>query len=359
MAYVMSDLIRQEIKSLSAYHVPPADNLVKLDAMENPYALPDDIQTLWLEVLAKAEINRYPDPGAQKLTQKIKQVMQVPADQSVILGNGSDELIQIMAMALAKPRAAILAPEPSFVMYKMIATFVGMDYIGVPLNDDFSLDIDATLAAIKTHQPALIFLAYPNNPTGNCFAEGDIVSILNAAEGLVVLDEAYHPFSNHSFMSRLGDFDNLLVMRTVSKMGMAGLRLGMLAGAKKWIMEFDKIRLPYNINVLTQLSVEFALEHNAVFEQQAKLICQQREILLQKLALLDGVQVYPSQANFILIRVQKADAHQVFSCLKEQGILIKNLNPSGGLLTQCLRLTVGTQSQNEACLQALEKCLSV
>jgi len=357
MAYTMSDIIRQEIQVLSAYHVPPAEDLIKLDAMENPYALPDDIQSLWLDVLAKAEINRYPDPAAHKLSEKIKQVMQVPDDQDVILGNGSDELIQIMAMAVAKPGRSILAPEPGFVMYKMIATFVGMNYIGVPLEEDFSLDMDATLSAIKSHQPALIFLAYPNNPTGNCFAEDDIISILNTAEGLVVLDEAYHPFSNHSFMSRLGEFENLLVMRTVSKMGMAGLRLGMLAGAKKWIIEFDKIRLPYNINVLTQLSVEFALEHNDVFEQQAQLICQQREVLLTALAAMDNIQVYPSQANFILIRLLSADANDVFECLKKQGILIKNLHPAGASLQQCLRLTVGTPIQNERCLQVLKQCL--
>ena len=354
----MSNLIREEIQALSAYHVPPAEDLIKLDAMENPYPLPDEIQSLWLAVLAKAEINRYPDPAAQKLSKKIKQVMCVAEKQRIILGNGSDELIQIMAMAVAKPGRSILAPEPSFVMYKMIATFVGMNYIGVPLNDDFSLDIEVMLSAIKTHQPSLIFLAYPNNPSGNCFNESEIESILNTAEGLVVLDEAYHPFSNHSFMPRLGEFENLLVMRTVSKMGMAGLRLGMLAGAEKWITEFDKIRLPYNINVLTQLSVEFALEHNDVFEQQAQLICQQREVLLVALAAMDNIQVYPSQANFILIRLLSADANDVFECLKKQGILIKNLHPAGALLQQCLRLTVGTPAQNEACLAALKECLS-
>ncbi len=353
----MSDLIRKEIQALSAYHVPDPGDLIKLDAMENPYSLPAKLQQQWLEHLSGAPINRYPDPAARALTQKIKQVMQVPDGQQIMLGNGSDELIQIMAMAVAKQGRQIMAPEPGFVMYKMIATFVGMDYLGIPLQADFSLHMDAMLSAIEQYQPALIFLAYPNNPTGNCFDESDIVAIIKAAQGLVVVDEAYHPFSDHSFMSRLGEFENLLVMRTVSKMGMAGLRLGMLAGDTKWIAEFDKIRLPYNINVLTQISVAFALDHNDVFEQQAKMICQQRSELFNRLSAMDGLQVYPSQANFILIRLLNADANKVFECLKEQGVLIKNLHPAGGMLSQCLRLTVGTQEENQACIRALEKCL--
>jgi histidinol-phosphate aminotransferase len=350
-------LIRSEIAALSAYHVPDSGDLIKLDAMENPYQLPEKLLKEWLDILSRVSLNRYPDPSAAKLTKKLRAYMQVPEDQGSILGNGSDELIQIMAMAVAKPGRKILAPEPGFVMYKMIATFVGMDYVGVPLNEDFSLNLSATLVAVKQHQPALIFLAYPNNPTSNLFDEDAIVEIIKAAEGLVVVDEAYHPFACKSFMSRLGEFDNMVVMRTVSKMGLAGLRLGMLAGPTQWLKEFDKVRLPYNINVLTQTSASFAIDHADVFEQQAASIREQRELMFEELSLIDEIKAYPSKANFILMRLEKSDATQVFESLKGQGILIKNMSPQGGVLGQCLRVTVGSPEENKVFISSLKKAL--
>jgi len=232
-----------------------------------------------------------------------------------------------------------------------------MEYVGVPLQQDFSLDMQAMMAAIKQHQPAIIFLAYPNNPTGNLFSEDDIVEIIKAAEGLVVVDEAYHPFACTSFMSRLGEFDNLLVMRTVSKMGLAGLRLGLLAGPEKWIGEFDKVRLPYNINILTQVTAEFALKHSDVFEQQATLIREQRDWLFSELSHFSQFEVFPSRANFILMRVLEGDATSIFESLKQQGVLIKNMHPAGGVLSQCLRVTVSSAEENTALVKALGNCV--
>lgn len=355
----MSDLIRKEIQALNAYHVADPGDMIKLDAMENPYHMPEALMDEWLGLVKKAEINRYPDPSAQKLTAMLRSYMGVPQNKSmnnsIILGNGSDELIQMLAMAVSQPGRKILAPAPGFVMYSMIATFVSMDYIGVPLQEDFSLDMPAMLEAIKIHQPALIFLAYPNNPTGNLFAEEEIVEILNAAEGLVIVDEAYHPFACTSFMSRLGEFDNLLVMRTVSKMGLAGLRLGLLAGPDKWLSEIDKVRLPYNINILTQVTAEFALKHADVFEQQAATIREQREWLFNELSSYKQFEVFPSRANFILLRVKEGDASAIFEGLKQQGVLIKNMHPAGGALSQCLRVTVGAPEENQALMGALGK----
>ena len=353
----MSDLIRKEIQALNAYHVADPGDMIKLDAMENPYHMPEALMGEWLELVKMAEINRYPDPSAQSLAAVLKSYMGVAENNSMILGNGSDELIQIMAMAVSQPGRKILAPEPGFVMYKMIATFVSMDYVGVPLADDFSLDMPAMLAAIKEHQPALIFLAYPNNPTGNLFAEEDVVEILNAAEGLVVVDEAYHPFACTSFMPRLGEFDNLLVMRTVSKMGLAGLRLGLLAGPDKWISEFDKVRLPYNINILTQVTAEFALNHGEVFEQQAATIRDQRDWLFKELEGFAQLNAFPSKANFILLRVLQGDASEIFEALKRHGVLIKNMHPAGGVLEQCLRVTVGSPEENQAFITALAESI--
>lgn len=347
--------VRPEIRALAAYHVPPAANLIKLDAMENPYTWPAPMVEAWLAALRAVSLNRYPDPASADLKASLRAAMGVPAGMEVLLGNGSDELIQMLALTLDQPGRVVLAPEPSFVMYKMIATFTGMDYVGVPLTADFALDLPAMLAAIERHQPALVFLAYPNNPTGNLFERAAVAAVIEASPGLVVVDEAYHAFAGDSFMHDLGRYDNLVVMRTVSKMGLAGLRLGLLAGPPAWLAEFDKTRLPYNINVLTQASALFALAHREVLDQQTRQICADRESLLQALRAIDGVSAFQSRANFILFRVARADA--VFAGLKQRGVLIKNLNPAGGALRDCLRVTVGTPAENAAFLQALKHVL--
>ena len=348
--------IRPEIRELSAYHVPDAAGLIKLDAMENPYRLPDALVQQWQDGLAAVALNRYPDPAATALHHRLAEVMQVPKGQSIVLGNGSDELIQMLALAVAAKDRCILSFEPGFVMYNMIARFAGMDYVGVPLADDFTLDLDRTRAAIEQHQPAIIFIAYPNNPTGNLFDAEAVEEIIRIAPGLVVVDEAYHPFALTSFMPRLGDYDQLLVMRTVSKMGLAGLRLGLLCGNNELINEIDKVRLPYNINVLTQYTADFILSNPGFLEGQAEMIRADREHLLQQLVLLEGVEVFPSQANFILFRLTQGNATDVFTALRSDGILIKNLDKPGPL-QNCLRVTVGTSEENQAFMQALGHAL--
>ena len=356
-ASILSRLIRPEIRALKGYHVPDARGFIKLDAMENPYTWPEALKTEWLEVLRDVPINRYPDPSAQTLRAQLKQSLAVPAGMDVLLGNGSDELIQLILMGAARPGAVVLAPTPTFVMYEMIATFVGMQFVGVPLAADFGLDLAAMRVVIKEHQPAVVFLAYPNNPTGNLFDEQAIEAILHESPGLVVVDEAYHAFAQQSFMDRLGQFDNLLVMRTLSKQGLAGLRLGILAGDPAWLAEFDKLRLPYNINSLTQASAGFALKHKDVLDEQAARLRAERARLLQDLAALAGVQVWPSAANFILFRTAKP-ADTVFASLRQQGVLIKNLSGAGGVLANCLRVTVGTPDENSVFLAALRRTLS-
>ncbi len=349
--------IRPEIRAINAYPVPDPGRLIKLDAMENPYTLPPELLEEWLHALRDVPLNRYPDAKARQLTDRLRATMDVPAGMDLLLGNGSDEIIQMLALALGGPGRTVLAPEPGFVMYRMIATFTGMDYVGVPLREkDFGLDRDAMLKAIDEHQPAIVYLAYPNNPTGNLFAEEDMVAIIRAAPGLVVVDEAYHAFAEQSFMGRLGQYDNLLVMRTVSKLGLAGLRLGFLAGPREWISELDKVRLPYNINVLTQASGEFALRHVAVLDEQTARIRQERDRLASTLGDIGGVTPYPSAANFILLRVA-GDADAVFAGLQARGVLIKNLNRAGGALAGCLRVTIGTPEENNAFLTALRESL--
>jgi histidinol-phosphate aminotransferase len=345
-------LIRPEIQRLSAYHVADATGMVKLDAMENPYSLPDDLRAELAVKLSDVAINRYPDPHASAVQQALRQAFAIDPAYDIMLGNGSDELIQIVASALAKPGAALLAVEPSFVMYRMIAEFTGLRYVGVPLRPDFALDEAAVLDAIEREQPELVFLAYPNNPTGNVFDRAAIERILAAAPGLVVIDEAYHAFAGGlSFLDDLARFDNLLLMRTVSKLGLAGLRLGYLVGKPAWIKEFDKVRLPYNVNVLTQVAARFALEHIEVLERQAAHLVAERGRLMQAMSALEGVQTFDSSANFILFRVP--NAVRVFAGLKQRAILIKNLHGGYPLLDNCLRVTVGAPQENDAFLAAL------
>jgi histidinol-phosphate aminotransferase len=346
-------LVRPEILRLAAYHVPDARGMVKLDAMENPYRLPDELARELGEVLAGATINRYPDPRAEGLKTVLRQAFAIPEELEILLGNGSDELIQILALALARPGATLLSVEPSFVMYRLIAEFCGMRYVGVSLEPDFALDEAAMLEAIAAHRPALIFLAYPNNPTGNAFDRAAIERIVRAAPGLVVVDEAYHAFAGGlSFLGEVPRHDNLLVMRTVSKLGLAGLRLGYLVGSPDWIAEFDKVRLPYNVGVLTQQAARFALQNVAVLEHQAALIVAERARLAQALQQLAGIRVYDSVANFLLLRLSGAAG--VFEGLKRRGVLVKNLHGAHPLLADCLRVTVGTPEENGLFLDALK-----
>jgi histidinol-phosphate aminotransferase len=346
------ELVRPEILALKAYPVPESKGMVKLDAMENPYPLPEKLRRELAERLSRVDLNRYPDPSGEKLRELIARRMQVPAGMSVVLGNGSDELLQIAALALARPGAAMMYPTPTFVMYSMYAAFTGMRAVAIPLREDFTLDAAAFIARMRVERPALVFLAYPNNPTGTLYPEADVLEIVKAAEGVVVIDEAYHAFAGATFMARLREFPNLVVMRTVSKLGLAGIRLGYLAASPAWAEQFDKVRSPYNINVLTEATAVFVLERLEVLEKQAAEIRVARAQLGPALASLPGVKVYPSEANFFLLAVP--DAPKAFEALKRQGVLVKNLHPG---LENCLRVTVGTPDENRILLAAMKEAL--
>lgn len=357
---IIKQVIRPDVRAQAAYHVPSAVGMVKLDAMENPYHLPPPLRAELGHRLAQVALNRYPVPDYHQLKQKICQRLGVPDGYQVVLGNGSDELIAMLSMACAKQeqRAKALAPLPGFVMYAISAQVAGMDFIGVPLRPDFTLDLPAMLAAIAEHQPALVYLAYPNNPTGGLYTNAEIEGILHACAaygGLVVVDEAYQPFAKASFMSRLPEFEHLLVMRTVSKLGLAGIRLGYMSGHPRLLQEIEKLRPPYNVNVLTEAAAEFALDHLTVFDAQAAAICLARDQLAATLASWPGVEVFPSAANFLLIRVPNAE--QVFAQLLAHRVLIKNVGKMHSLLSNCLRLTIGTPEENQALQDALHAAL--
>ena len=359
---VAKNIIRADVRALSAYHVPDASGLVKLDAMENPYLLPPELQHKLGERLGALALNRYPVPSYAALKAAIRDKMGVPAGFDVVLGNGSDELISIVSVACAKHGAKVLAPLPGFVMYAMSAQFAGLEFVGVPLKADLSLDLDAMLAAVREHRPAITYLAYPNNPTGNLYDLDAMLAIIREVgeSGVVVVDEAYQPFAGTTFMSRLPQHPNVVVMRTVSKLGLAGIRLGYMSASAELLAEFDKVRPPYNVNVLTEATAEFMLEHADVLDAQAASLCSERAKLQAALAVLPGVEPFPSAANFILLRITQAGltSAQVFERLLQRKVLVKNVGKMHALLENCLRVTVSTPDENAAFLEALQSSLN-
>ena len=350
--------IRQDVQSMHAYAIQPSAGLLKLDAMENPFRLPEALQRELGRRLGAVAINRYPARCVADVIAALTKYVDLPAGCKLMLGNGSDELISLLALACDIPGATILAPVPGFVMYEMSAKLQGLRFVGVPLSERFELDEDAMLGAIDRYRPAITYLAYPNNPTANLFDEGAverIVAAVGAQKGLVVMDEAYQPFSSRSWMPRVGTLPHVAVMRTLSKFGLAGVRLGYLAGPAALVDEIDKVRPPYNIGALNAEATLFALEHADEFARQAVIIRAERERLLMALAALPGVEPFPSEANMILVRV--GDAAAAFRGMKERGVLVKNVSGLHPLLGNCLRLTVGTPEENALMIDALKKSL--
>ena len=354
----INDRIRQDIQSMHAYAVQDSAGMVKLDAMENPHRLPAALQAHLGQRLGALALNRYPGNRVNDLRAALASYAQMPEGFDIMLGNGSDELISLLALVCDVKNASILSPLPGFVMYAMSAQLQGLQFIGVPLTADFELDETAMLAAVAEHKPAITYLAYPNNPTANLWDDGAIENIINAVSeqgGLVVMDEAYQPFASKSYINRITRHSHVLLMRTLSKFGLAGVRLGYMMGPTALIAEIEKVRPPYNISVLNCECALFALENKDVFAEQAVDLIAQRATLLEALGKMPGVTYWRSDANMILVRV--ADSTKTFEGIKAQGVLVKNVSKMHPLLANCLRLTVGTADENRLMLSALEKSL--
>ena len=350
--------IRQDVQSMHAYAIQDATGMVKLDAMENPHRLPADLQKALGERLGALALNRYPGERVNHLRAALASYVGMTPEQDIMLGNGSDELISLLALACDVPGASILSPLPGFVMYAMSAQLQGLAFHGVPLTAEFELDEAAMLAAIAEHKPSIVYLAYPNNPTGSLWHDDTVEKIVlaqGAQGGLVVMDEAYQPFASKTYADRMARHPHVLLMRTLSKFGLAGVRLGYMIGPKALIAEIDKVRPPYNISVLNCECALFALEHAEVFAAQAQDLRQERARLHTALAAMPGVKPFPSEANMILARVP--DAAKTFDGLKAHGVLIKNVSKMHPLLANCLRLTVGTAAENDQLLAALKVSL--
>jgi histidinol-phosphate aminotransferase len=352
--------IRQDVTSSAGYAIQPSAGMVKLDAMENPFGLPPALRRALGERLADVALNRYPINKGE-VAAALTQHFEVPTGCKLIVGNGSDELIDLLSVACHHPQgpgATVLAPLPGFVMYEMSARLRGLKFVGVPLTPQFELDEAAMLAAIEEARPALTYIAYPNNPTGNLFDEAIVQKIVDAVggqDGLVIFDEAYQPFSSRTWMPKLATHEHVLVLRTLSKFGLAGVRMGYLVGAAPLIEQIDKVSPPYNISALNAAATLFALEHAEVFAEQADILRRERQRLMIALRSMSGVTAFPSEANMILVRVP--DSKRAFDGMKQRKVLVKHIAGLHPLLGNCLRLTIGTPEENTMMIQALKESL--
>jgi len=335
-------LVKPEVRGLRAYEAKEIPCRVKLDANESPYGFALKVP--------KIETNRYPDPEALKLRAALARDMKT-GTENVLVGNGSDELIYYLITTFGGP---VLFPTPTFVMYGVIATALGERATGVPLTDTFELDTDAMLKAIRKERPKLVFLATPNNPTGNCFETGSVLKIVEATPGIVIVDEAYAPFATEKGMAALlPDYRNMVIMRTLSKIGLAALRVGYMAGDEEIMAEVNKVRLPFNLNSYSQACAVEALKDRKSMRGYIREIASERQRLMDAMESLEGLEPYPSEANFILFRA-RAGARKIYDGLLRRGVLIRNMD---ALIKGCLRVTVGTNKENNAFLKALKETL--
>ncbi len=349
----MRSLVKPNVRKLAAYHVDETPVRIKLDAMENPFTMPDAVRREFAAAVRQAPINLYPDPSGNKLKKAISAMWGMKPDQ-MILGNGSDELIQTIILAFGGP---VLIPAPTFAMYDITSRALAQKVVCVPLDEQFDLDADRMIEKAKTAKAKVLFLACPNNPTGNRFSDKAVRKILDRTNAAVVIDEAYYSFSGKTYLPLLKAYPNMVILRTLSKIGFAGLRIGVLTASGPLVDELNKIRLPYNINSLSQSVATAVLKHQKVINRQISLLISERKKLYNAFSQLSGVTAYPSETNFILIRTM-ADATVVHRKLKQQGILIKNLNKPGPL-KNCMRVTIGTPEENREFLRALKKILKV
>ncbi|MBN3860315.1 histidinol-phosphate transaminase [Neisseriaceae bacterium PsAf] len=341
----IKDIIRQDIQKTTAYHVQETpEGFIKLDAMELPYEFPNEMKQELAKILAQVPLRLYPDINHHPIVSKIKNVFKVPTKAEVITGNGSDELIQLLTLLVAKNNAKVLSLDPSFAMYKVDAELYGMQYISVDCDEELQIDFNQVFDIINQEKPDLIFIAYPNNPTGIRFERSKIEKIITESNALVVIDEAYGAFASDSFLDLAGSIDNLVVVKTFSKIGFAGIRLGFASGHPSVMQELKKITPPYNMNQLTLATADYILEHFDWVTEKTTEIKYQREIMLSELESIEFLEVYPSETNFLMIRTP--DAKLVFDTLYKNKILVKNFHGKHPMLDQCVRITIGTPEQN-------------
>ena len=351
----ISRLVPERLQKLEPYKTDSASGLVKLDAMELPFPIDAAVAELLSRALTEVELNRYPEARPKAIRSLLLSENRLGTKVDVVLGNGSDELIHLLCLMMCKTdQSTVLCPSPTFSVYRIAAEIVGLRYTEIDNSyDDFSLDFGNMMTVIERDEPALIFLASPNNPTGRLISKAEIETICRKSRGLVVLDEAYWRFAGESLVCLTEIFENLLVLQTFSKIGFAGLRVGMLFGQKPWIDLIEKIRMPYNINSFSQAGALFALNNKTLIKGNIDRLKKERNWMFDQLSKINSVKVWPSEANFFLIRLIEQSGSSTFAQLKSKGFLVKNLTGSHPALMNCLRVTVGTREENTGFLSAL------
>ncbi|MDE2059333.1 MAG: histidinol-phosphate transaminase [candidate division NC10 bacterium] len=349
------DLIKPGVLGLTAYRAEePRPDLIKLDANESPFPLPEELRRELRAALDQVDVHRYPDAKADRLRSVLAAQLQV-APGALVLGNGSDELIQLLLLATSGPGATALAPVPTFSMYELIARAQGLRFEGVPLGPRFGPDLPALIETIERVRPKVVFLATPNNPTGGVFSEAEIFKILAVAPGLVVVDEAYGAYGGRTMLPALIDQERLVILRSLSKIGLAGLRIGYLVAHPAFAAEMEKVRLPFNLNSFSQAAAVVLLNHQAWIDANVRKVVRERARVMSCLVALPDVEAFPSAANFILFRTTRPGG-DLFETLLQQGVLVRNLGSVPGL-HDCLRVTVGTKAENDQFVEALTKAL--
>ena len=356
------NFVKKSVQELKPYHVENISCRVKLDAMESPYPLSEYLMKKVIEGIGRIKINRYPDPQASRLKSIISSQTGISAD-SIIIGNGCDELIQMILTVFGEEGDKVLFPAPTFSMYGIIAKSLSLKTEVILLGEDWELPLDKFLHEIERIKPKVIFISYPNNPTGNCFDKKSILKILQKAKGIVVIDEAYNDFSKKTFLSYLKEFKNLIILRTLSKIGMAGLRVGYLMADKEICRELNKVRLPYNSNSVSQEIASIILKNRAEIQKQIEDIMLERDRLTERLKEIKGIKPYPSETNFILFKLVVSESNltvrngkDMFLRLANSGILVRNFG-SDSYLKDCLRVTVGTHEENNEFLDVIQKSM--
>jgi len=346
----LTSLIQGNVRSLKPYHMENIDCEVKLHANENPFPPSKELLDLFTASIQNIQLNRYPDPDSQKLKSSIAKRLNTKTDHLVI-GNGSDEIILLLLQIFCKEGDTISLPDPTFAMYGIIAQGLGVSSVNMPLDDHWDFNADELLKTAEKNKSRIIFLSYPNNPTGNCFSENQVHKVIENFKGIVVVDEAYYDFSNKSFMSQIEKHNNLIILRSLSKIGLAALRVGFAMADPLIIDQINKVRLPYNSNTISQTMAEHLMRHFAPVQKQINSILKERHRLMETLEKIDSITIFPSDSNFFLLRTEQP-VEKMFRFLMDHGILVRNLS-SHPKLNNCLRITVGTKDENNRFLSKI------
>jgi histidinol-phosphate aminotransferase len=350
------NLVRKPLRGTPPYHVPAHPGAVKLDANEAPYPLSRATMEALAKELAAIDLNRYPDASHGELRDVLAARLGVERDQ-LLLGNGSDELISLLCAAFAEPRAKeksarIAYAVPGFVVFRTAALAHGLEPVEVPLGDKFAPDEDALLAAVGDKKPNLVFLATPNNPTGTVWPRSTVAKLLvQHPDVITVVDEAYIMYGEAKSCVDLAlAHPHCLVLQTLSKMGLAALRVGILAGRKEVLAEVEKVRPPYNLDTLSQrAAIKLLRDHRGELEARFDEVKRERQRVTEELSRIDGVEVFSSGGNFLLVRVE--DARRLYDGLLERSVAVRLFD--AGLLQGCLRVTIGTAEENAWLLDAV------